>query len=464
MSSTAITFDPPAIARRFTRLRRAHEQIYAVLKSAVQVFAIRVAGAALAYVSMVFLARVLGARDFGIYAYVSVVVMLLGIAFSFGFNTSAVRFVASYLARGKQRRLAGFLKQSFALVAGLSVLGAMIGAGLVLALRDLIAPYYVAPLLIGMLCVPLWALLNQFEATARALGWINTAFVPNYILRPLLLVAGVGAIVLAGGKPDAIGAICALIGGCGVAVLVQGVLVYSGVRSHLREGKPAFHTRHWFTISLSFLMIDGFRMLLDNTDVLLIGKLLDPDAVAVYFAVIRTGGLVAFVSFSVIALAVPKFAEIHSTGTREDLQKLVSNVIQLMFWPSLLAAGALALIGPYILELFGTDFGAGYPTMLVVLAGLVLRAASGPVEYLLSMTGHQRDTLRVYAVAAIANIALNLVLIPALGIIGAAIGSYVAMLGANAWLYVLVRKRLGVSAFVLPFRTQATRAVVRAAA
>ena len=261
--------------------------------------------------------------------------------------------------------------------------------------------------------------------------------------------------MLISGKPNAISALWAMVTGCAVAVLVQAVLVYSGIRDHLREGKPAFHSRHWFTISLSFLMIDGFRMLLDNTDVLLIGKLLDPDAVAVYFAVIRTGGLVAFVSFSVIALAVPKFAEIHSTGTREDLQKLVSNVIQLMFWPSLLTAGALALIGPWIFELFGEDFDVGYPTMLVVLAGLVLRAASGPVEYLLSMTGHHRDTLRVYAVAAVANIVLNLALIPACGIIGAAIASYTAMLGANAWLYLLVRRRLGVNAFLVPFRTKA---------
>jgi O-antigen/teichoic acid export membrane protein len=123
-----------------------------------------------------------------------------------------------------------------------------------------------------------------------------------------------------------------------------------------------------------------------------------------------------------------------------------------MFWPSLLTACGLALLGPFVLSLFGAGFKAGYPTLLVVLTGLVLRAASGPVEYLLNMTGHHRDTLRVYACAAVANIALNLVLIPAFGIIGAAIATYTAMLGGNFCLYLLVRKRLGVKAFVLPFR------------
>jgi O-antigen/teichoic acid export membrane protein len=413
---------------------------------------------------MVFLARWLGTFNFGIYAYVFVIVTLLGLAFSLGFNNSALRFVSSYLAREKHGRLSGFLKQSYSIVLGFSLLGALLSAGLVVALRNSIEPYYFLPLLVGLLCVPVWTLLNQFEATARALGWVNIAYIPGYILRPVLLIGLVGGFVLVGGTPDAVGALWAMLGACAIAVLAQGLLVYSGIRRHLTKVKPAFHTRHWFTVSFSFLMIDGFRMLLDNTDVLMIGRLLDPHSVAVYFAVIRTAGLVAFVSFSMIALAVPKFAEVHSTGTRQELQKLVSDVIRLIFWPSLLAAIVLALLGPLVLSLFGADFEAGYPTMLVVLTGLVLRSATIPVEYLLNMTGHHRDTMRVYALAAVANIGLNLWLIPAFGILGAAIATYTAMLSGNVCLYLLVQKRLGVNAFVFPLRAKTENPTSGAAA
>jgi hypothetical protein len=38
---------------------------------------------------------------------------------------------------------------------------------------------------------------------------------------------------------------------------------------------------------------------------------------------------------------------------------------------------------------------------------------------------------------------------------GAAIATYTAMLSGNAWLYVLVRRRLGVSAFVFAGRARA---------
>lgn len=446
MNPVELSLAPPTQLQRLARLLTG--QLRAVLQGAAQVFAVRVLGAGLTYASMVLLARWLGAYEFGIYAYVLVLVMLLGLAFSFGFSSSGLRFVSSYLARNKLRRLSGFLRQTFTMVPLLSVFASLTLAIFIFVFRDAIGPVYFRPMLAGLLSVPIWTLLNQLEATARAFGWVHVAYVPGYVLRPLLLVACVGVPMLFGLKVDAVSAVWAMLGACAFVALTQGVIVWRRARSRLASVEPVSHARRWFAVSLGFLVIDGFRMLLDNVDVLLIGRLLDPQSVAVYFAVIRTAGLVAFVSFSVIALAVPKFAQIHSTGTRQELQKFVSDVAQLMFWPSFAAAVALALLGPFLLSLFGPGFVAGYPTMLVVLAGLVLRAATLPVEYLLNMTGHHRDTMRVYAVAAAANVILNLVLIPPLGIVGAAIATYAAMLGGNVWLHQLVRNRLGINASV----------------
>jgi O-antigen/teichoic acid export membrane protein len=66
------------------------------------------------------------------------------------------------------------------------------------------------------------------------------------------------------------------------------------------------------------------------------------------------------------------------------------------------------------------------------------------------MTGHHRDTIRVYAVAAATDVVLNLLLIPMLGIVGAALASQLALLGASVALCVLVRRRLGLDAFIHP--------------
>ena len=58
--------------------------------------------------------------------------------------------------------------------------------------------------------------------------------------------------------------------------------------------------------------------------------------------------------------------------------------------------------------------------MFILAAGLLARAAVGPVERLLTMLGEQRICAAVYAFAFALNLALCIVLIPHFGIEGAA--------------------------------------------
>jgi O-antigen/teichoic acid export membrane protein len=439
-------------ARGMTGRLLGHGDLFAVMRGAAQVLAIRVAGAGLAYLTMILLARWLGVFEFGVYAYVWVWAVILGTFLPLGLHTSILRFVPDYLARQKWRRLHGFLRQSTVIVFAASILGALIAVGVVFALRGVMPSYYVLPMLVGIACVPLVALFSHLEGMSRAFGWVNLAYAPSYVARPLLHMLIVGALVFAGLRPTGVDALWAIALATLITLLLQAVLMMGSMRKRLPAAKPVYHTRHWMAISLPFLMIEGFQLLLEHTDVLMIGKILTPEDVAVYYAAIRTGGLIAFIYFAVAALAVPKFAEINAVSSRHEMQRFVSGIIQLMFWPSVVAAGALAIVGPFVLSLFGEGFAAGYTVLLIVLFGLVVRASTGPLEYLLNMTGHHMATARVYAVAGVLNIALNIALIPQLGIAGAAVSTYLSIFTANIWLYLIVRRRLGVSAFVLPLR------------
>ena len=435
---------------------RRHD-LYSVVHAAAQVLVIRLAGAALAYASMILLARWLGTFEFGIYAYVWVWILLLGIIVPLGFSSAALRFVPDYLAREKWRRLRGFLKQSYMVVAVVGTLVALIGAGLVFVLRDIIEPYYFVPFLIGLVCVPFSGLLGHLQATARAFGWVRLAYTPDYVVRPLVFIAIMAWLILAGVTPDATDALWAVVAACLAAALIQSVFVLRRILRRLPATRSVYHTRYWAAVSVPFVMIEGFNLLLQNSDVLMIGTLLEPRDVAVYYAAIRTGSLIAFVYFAVSALAVPKFSKIYATGTPEEMQKFVTGIIQLMFWPSVLAAIVLTFLGSFALSLFGNDFAQGYPVLLVVLVGLLVRAATGPVGYLLNMTGHHMDTMRVYGIMTVINIMLNLLLIPQLGIVGAALSTSATIIVTNIWLYFLVRRRIGVSSFVFPLRQDVGR-------
>ncbi|HCX67712.1 MAG TPA: hypothetical protein DHK64_09310, partial [Rhodobiaceae bacterium] len=134
-----------------------------VVRGAAFVMGIRIAGAAIALISQVLLARWMGAFEYGIFAYVWVWVVVLGIVVPLGFGTSVLRFIPEYRAKEKWRRLAGVLKASFGIVAALGVAAAAVGLLLLWALSGYIQDYYLWPLAIALLCVPGFALMDWQE-------------------------------------------------------------------------------------------------------------------------------------------------------------------------------------------------------------------------------------------------------------------------------------------------------------
>src|ERR1041384_4633757 len=108
-----VSLDVSLGAPRLSAILASLGKVGAVAKAAAQVLTVRILGAGLSYASMVLLARWLGVHDFGIYAYLLVIISLLGLALSFGLSSSALRFIPTYVARRKRRRLVGFLDVSF---------------------------------------------------------------------------------------------------------------------------------------------------------------------------------------------------------------------------------------------------------------------------------------------------------------------------------------------------------------
>ena len=428
------------------RLQDAH--LGSVVRGAAFVMGIRVAGAAIALVSQVLLARWMGAFEYGIYSYVWVWVIVLGIVVPMGFGTSVLRFIPEYRTRERWRRLAGFLSTSFRVVLATSCFAALAGLLLLWTMRGHIEGYYVLPLSIGLLCVPAFALTDWQEGAARAFGWVNLAYIPPYIIRPLLIVAAAGGILYFSGSATglqvAVGALAASL----VTMAGQRLYFISRVAGSVPKARPVYHAKYWIAASTPLVLVEGLYLLMTNTDIVLLGYFVDPDEVGVYFAATRIANLMAFIFFSLNALAVPKFAELHGAGKHDELQRFVRGVIHAMFWPTLAAGAFLLLAGEFILGLFGAGFESGYPLLVLLMLGFVARAATGPTEYLLNMTGNQNVVALVYGLAALGNIGLNLMLIPAWGTIGAATATAISVLLSTVSLSFVVRRRLGITAFI----------------
>jgi O-antigen/teichoic acid export membrane protein len=79
------------------------------------------------------------------------------------------------------------------------------------------------------------------------------------------------------------------------------------------------------------------------------------------------------------------------------------------------------------------------------LAGQLLNSFAGVVGFVMMMTGHQHQSMRILIVSAVANILLNATLIPTLGLVGGAIATSLTLILWNTWMVVYVKAKMNIN-------------------
>jgi O-antigen/teichoic acid export membrane protein len=411
-------------------------------------FLIRVFSAALIYFSQILFARWMGSFEFGIYVYVWTWVMLVGDLADLGLATAAQRFVPEYGKRKAHDLLRGFLARSRWLAVSSAIIIACAGALIVKLLEPWLASYVVVPLMTACVVLPFYSLMQIQDGIARSHNWIHLALMPPYIVRHLVMLALMLTAYLLSFPTTAETAITAVAGSFALTVIGQTIVLNRRLKRTVPPGPKAYEPRTWFRISLPILMVEAFYLLLTNTDILLLQQFRAPDDVAVYYAAAKTLTLIAFVHFAVSAAVAHRFSEYHVTDDRTRLGAILSDSIRWTFWASLAATVVILAMGRPLLWLFGARFVEGYHLMFILAAGLMARAAVGPVERLLNMLGEQRACALVYATAFALNFILCIVLIPRMGVEGAAVSTSTALIVESALLFFVTKRRLGFHVFI----------------
>lgn len=418
-----------------------------VQRMALIAFAIRVASAAIAFVSQIVLARTMGEFEYGIFVFVWALVVIFGDLSCLGFQTTVIRFLPDYAGRAAYPEIRGLTATArvFAILSSTAL--ALTGGLWLWFLADSIASYYVIPLFLGFFCMPMIALGDVLEGTARAHGWAVVALSPTYIVRPLLILAFMLAAIAWGAPHTALTAMVAALAATYVTTVGQFLNVVRRLGRRYLAGPSRLEFSLWLKAALPIFLVEGFGFLLTNSDVIVVGFFLDPESVAVYFAAAKTMALVHFVTFSVKAAAAPRFAALFSEGDRPALARFAGETARWSFWPSLALGLAVLAAGHMLLSLFGPAFTAGYGLMAILFAGIIAKALVGPGETLLIMVGEQRLCVVVYAAALAVNIGFNVTLIPIFGLTGAAVATAGAMVVEAILLHIAVRRKLSIVLF-----------------
>ncbi|HEX8665812.1 MAG TPA: lipopolysaccharide biosynthesis protein [Beijerinckiaceae bacterium] len=413
------------------------------------VLAIRIAAAGLAYGTQVLMARLMGEGGYGVFATAWVWIALLGHASLFGLSQSMSRFLPQYRVRGELDLARGFLAGgAVATLAGATAAAALGGVLLWLG-RDAVGDGRVLPFALALATVPVFALQDYVQAVARAHNWAVLAIAPPFVLRQGLVALAMVAAVASGAPAEPAVAVGCTLLATAAAVAVQAVLVLRRLEPALIAGARAYRPVEWAAATWPMGFSDLTLILFNAVDVILLGLFVPPEAVGVYFAATRILQFAAFAQYAATAATAPRFAEAFARGDREGLRTLIRGTVRTTACASLAIGAALLIAAPWLLAVFGPGFGAAYGALAVLLAGVAVASAFGPAEDLLNMLGAERACARLSLAALLLAVVLNLWLVPAYGIMGAAAAMALATAARAAALALAAKARLGLPTHLL---------------
>jgi O-antigen/teichoic acid export membrane protein len=177
------------------------------------------------------------------------------------------------------------------------------------------------------------------------------------------------------------------------------------------------------------------------------------EEVATFSVAVRIAVLVAVPTAIGMRTLAPRIAAASGSGRLPALQEPVRRFAVWSTAATALAVLALATTGPVLLPaLFGAEYDAALAPALVMSAGVLVNAWTGPCSVVLSHAGHQRLVAVSALVSSVAFFALAVWWGTAWGATGVAAAAAVAMAVRNLHLAWAADRILGIRTIALPAR------------
>ena len=401
--------------------------------------------AGMGFVASVLMARLLGDSGMGVYAFCFAVANVLGVVGRLGLESLVVREVAQARERQEWGLIHGLVNwsQIVTLMTSIAVTGALASFGWywwsTMDRHTSLGLLATVVLVAGITAASLRA------AALRGLHHVIAGQIPSLAVRPVLFVAilvwllaldfaAPWAVVLAHG--------IAHLGAWGVAMLLW--------LRHRPVVRPAVVRSHeWLTSGLPLMLVGGLNLITMQADTLMLKTLAGNAATGVYAVATQLAHATAMALMVVGSVMAPRFAALYTRGDTQELQRVVTRSAQATTFATLPLTVSLILLGPLLLRIWGSEFVAGHAALSVLLLGQAINAFCGNVGQLMIMSGNERELGLVSTFTALLNITLNALLIPTLGMLGAAIATTTSLATWNLVLAMRVRALLGLHSTLL---------------
>lgn len=376
----------------------------------------------------VLVARLLGADSYGLYS-IALTVATLGSAFSvIGLDSALIRYVAVYSRRADRRGVLATLRIGI----GLPMLVSFLAAGLLVVLAgpiagELVGDVRLEPLIrLVALLVPAMVANSVLSATLQGAQRIAWAVIAEQFAQPIARLLILMAFAMLGMTAE-----LAILASTLATIAATALLTWFVHRQVSLSGLAA-EARAEPGVLLRFSLPVYFSNLVTtfggNLQTLLLGAMASVASAGI-FAVANQVMLVGMLFHTaIVQAAMPIFAELQDGPDRRRLHALYRTTSKWTFSLNLPFFLIAVLFPQALLSIFGPEFLDGATALTILAFASLTNAATGTSGAVLDMTGHTRVKLVNSTLSVGLAIGLNLLLIPPLGVTGAAFAS----LGARA--------------------------------
>jgi O-antigen/teichoic acid export membrane protein len=268
------------------------------------------------------------------------------------------------------------------------------------------------------LTIPFFVLVGIGVSTAKAFNDATThvavrqLFIPisRAIIVPGVIALGFGAVYATAGI-----AVTMILGG-----LLALLLGFRHIPFDLRGPREPM-LREMLTFSVPLMLASGMQFLITNTDTILVGAFLATTSVGVYNAALRIMNLGWLFFYPVTTLLGPVLTRLDREYRIVEATRTYQVSVK---WMALLTIPMFLLLFLFPQVVIGVTFGeeatSGAAALRILILPVMFSVLLGPNDGALVSFGHNKIHMYGNAATALANLGLNLFLIPRYGIVGAA--------------------------------------------
>jgi O-antigen/teichoic acid export membrane protein len=228
--------------------------------------------------------------------------------------------------------------------------------------------------------------------------------------------------------------------------IFEAIIIFNNVKIKHLTKKMSLYKRI-LNKSLPMMLSGVMVLLLNWTDVIMLGIMRTEDEVGIYNAAFKIGFIVMIVISTFNVIIIPRMSELFHNGNFTELKKVVNQTTRLVTLLTLPLVIIIIVFGKFVLSHFGTDFIKGYNVLIIITTASFFNTACGNGDQIMNFSNNQNTLMKLSLSSLLLNIILNLFLIKSFGIEGAAFASLLSTIFFNTALVLFIKNKLGFYTF-----------------